>query len=117
MLAHYSALPEDYGVVVENDAFKRLREKLGKGPYGIRRPVLLQALIDAAVDAGVPVKWGHKLVSLEQFDDHVKVRFANGVEETASFVIGCDGLHSNTRVCLFGEQPADFTGLTQVGSQ
>ena len=71
-------------------------------------------MVDAAVHAGVPVKWGHKLVALEQREDHVTVTFENGVKDTASFVVGCDGLHSNTRVCLFGKQRADFTGLTQV---
>lgn len=110
----YSDLAEDRGVIAENDVPKRLRARLGASLFGIRRPVVLQALVNHAEAAGVPVKWGHKLVSLEQGADSVKVKFANGAEDTGSFVIGCDGLHSNTRICLFGETPADFTGLTQV---
>ena len=108
----YSDLPEDRGVISENDVPKRLHNRLGSSMLGIRRLVLLQALVDQAQEAGVPIKWGHKLVSLDQEDDFVKVHFANGAEDTASFVIGCDGLHSNTRICLFGQSPADFTGLT-----
>lgn len=110
----YSDLPEDCGVIAENDVPKRLRSGFGPTFLGIRRPAVLQALIDHAEHSGVPTKWGHKLVSLEQGEDSVKVKFANGAEDTASFVVGCDGLHSNTRVSLFGESPADFTGLTQV---
>lgn len=58
--------------------------------------------------------WGHKLEAIEQGEDSVTVTCANGVKETFSFVIGCDGLHSNTRICIFDEQPASYTGLTQV---
>ncbi|CCM03079.1 uncharacterized protein FIBRA_05199 [Fibroporia radiculosa] len=46
--------------------------------------------------------------------EDVVVTFANGTTDTASFVIECDGLHSNTRICLFGQEPVDFTGLVQV---
>ena len=112
--AHYSVLAEDTGVLAENDVPRRLRSALGTGIEGIKRKVMLRALIEHAEAEGVPVRWSHKLVALEQFADSVKVTFENGVEETASFVVGCDGLHSNTRRCLFGEQKADFTGLIQV---
>lgn len=107
-LAFYSVLPEDKGVLAEQpgDPSHTLR--------GVRRPVFHKALIDAAERAGVEVKWGHKLVTLEQADDSVTVTFENGEKATGSFVVGCDGLHSNTRKCLFGEQKADFTGLCQV---
>ncbi|KAH9920085.1 uncharacterized protein B0H18DRAFT_1025880 [Fomitopsis serialis] len=56
-----------------------------------------------------------ELVSLKQDDDSVEVTFENGVVDKASFVVGCDGLHSNTRVCLFGHESASYTGLTQTG--
>ena len=52
--------------------------------------------------------------SLEQTEHSVKVRFANGVEEEGSFVVGCDGLHSNVRKVLFGVDKPDFTGLVSV---
>ena len=38
----------------------------------------------------------------------------NGKTDSASFVAGCDGLHSNTRISLFGKEEATFTGLVQV---
>lgn len=81
---------------------------------GVRRAALHKTLVETAVEAGVELKWGHKLVSLEQDEDSVSVAFENGTRDTGSFVVGCDGLHSNTRVCLFGKEKADFTGLVQV---
>jgi len=43
------------------------------------------------------------------------VTFENGVTDTASFLVGCDGLHSDTRRSLFGREKPNFTGLTQTG--
>ena len=110
----YTVLPEDKGVLAELDSPKRGREATGYGTIGIRRSVLQRALTQGAETTGVEIKWGHHLKSLEQTEDGVILKFANGAQESVSFVVGCDGLHSDTRKCLFGEQPADFTGLTQV---
>lgn len=110
----YSVLPEDKGVLAELDQPRQLRQAQGVGPVGIRRSDLQLRLVQFAQNAGVKVAWGHQLETLAQREDAVELRFANGVVASASFVVGCDGLHSNTRSCLFGEQPADFTGLTQV---
>lgn len=71
-------------------------------------------VIEMAEKAGVRVFWGRKLEALEQGEDNVKVTFASGVKETLSFVVGCDGLHSNTRTCLFGEHATSYTGFAQV---
>ena len=71
-------------------------------------------VVEYAQKLGIPIHFGHKLVELEQAAESVTVTFANGAKETFSFVIGCDGLHSNTRGCLFGETPADYTGVSQV---
>ena len=110
----YSVLPEDKGVLAENDTPKVLKEHYGVTMTGVQRSVFHQTLIDAAEKVGVTVHWGHKLVSFDQRDDAVTVKFENGHDETVSFVLGCDGLHSNTRICLFGAEKADFTGLVQV---
>ena len=65
---------------------------------------------------GIAVNWGYQLEALQQDDDGVSVAFANGVQESFSFVIGCDGLRSSTRESLFGEQPVHYTGLSMVRS-
>ena len=61
------------------------------------------------------IKWGHKLSGLEETEDAtVRVIFENGASDVGSFVVGCDGLHSSTRIAIFGEEKATYTGLTQV---
>lgn len=109
----YSMVEEDKGLLGTTD-MKRPRELDGFGTLLIRRFLMQTKIIEVAEKAGVRVMWGHKLEALEQSDDSVTVTFANGVKETFSFVVGCDGLHSNTRICLFGEQPASYTGFAQV---
>jgi salicylate hydroxylase len=106
----YSVVPEDKGLLASKPVGPELNYR------GVRRTVFHKALVDAAERHGVEIKWGHKLVYLEQAEDTVTVTFENGAKDTGSFVIGCDGLHSNTRICLFGEEKADFTGLCQVKS-
>ncbi|KAI0093159.1 hypothetical protein BDY19DRAFT_982954 [Irpex rosettiformis] len=107
--AFYSVVQGDTGLLAEQPTNPTFAF------HGVRRPVFHKALVEAAERVGVEFKWGHKLVSLEQGEDSVTVAFENGSKATGSFVVGCDGLHSNTRTCLFGDEKADFTGLCQTG--
>lgn len=53
---------------------------------------------------GENVKFGKKLEKWEQkgpAEDDVVLKFADGTEERASVVVGCDGIHSNVRACMF----------------
>ena len=93
---------------------RQLREATGHPLITLHRPVMHHRIINFARELGVTIRFGHKLETLEQNDEEVTVTFANGVKETFSFVVGCDGLHSKTRVCLFGDMPADYTGVTHV---
>lgn len=106
----YSIVEEDKGLLVSVD-MKQLKVP---SALLIRRSVVQTKVIEMVEKAGVRVLWDHKLEALEQGEDSVTVTCANGVKETFSFVIGCDGLHSNTRICLFGDQPASYTGFAQV---
>ena len=111
-IVHYSSLTDDDRELVR---FPMLQKELaGYAMNGVRRPVLLRALIEEAQAHSVPVVFGHQLVDFEQHEDSVTVRFANGKTDTGSFLVGCDGLHSDTRKTLFGEEAVSFTGLTQV---
>lgn len=113
----YTVLPEDTGVIAVLDHPRRIRETNPRyGVRMVRRRDLIRVFIEFAQKAGVEIKFGHKLEALEQSEQKIKVTFANGVQEEFDFVVGCDGLHSNTRTCLFGAQPADYTGLAQVHS-
>ncbi|EMD37072.1 hypothetical protein CERSUDRAFT_155529 [Gelatoporia subvermispora B] len=113
--AMYSVLPGDEGTIVWSDLPSTLRDLYGYSMKGVRRPVFHRTLVEHAQNHGIKIVWGHQLVSVDQHADSVQVGFTNGAKDTASFVVGCDGLHSNTRICLFGEENADYTGLTQTG--
>ncbi|KAI0692348.1 FAD/NAD(P)-binding domain-containing protein [Cerioporus squamosus] len=109
----YSALPEDECELARSKF--QLAEVLGHGVEGTRRPALLRTLIEGAQERGVPVHFSHQVVDVEQHGDSVTVKFADGKTDEASFVVGCDGIHSNTRISLFGKEEVSFTGLTQTG--
>lgn len=111
---NYSIVEEDKGFLASSDLPSTFDKRYGYKMTGIRRPVLLRLLVDTAKSYGVPIIWGHHLESLKQDQSSVTVHFANGNSDTASFVVGCDGLHSNTRACLFGSEKATFTGVVQV---
>jgi salicylate hydroxylase len=110
----YSVIPEDSGLLATVDNFKQGREATGLGTRCVRRSALQRSLLDFAKNSGVEIRWDHKLDKLEQRADNVIAMFENGVQEEFSFIVGCDGLHSKTRQCLFGSVPADYTGIAQV---
>lgn len=115
MLFH-SVLPEDEGLLAKVEVPAQLEGSDGTNEFGlgVQRPTFHRKLVDLAEAHDIPINWGHQLTRLEQHSDSVTVTFQNGKIDTASFVVGCDGIHSNTRGCLFGKEPADFTGLIQV---
>ncbi|OCH92785.1 FAD/NAD(P)-binding domain-containing protein [Obba rivulosa] len=94
--------------------YERLSEPTGLGLSLVS--AFNRTLVRFAERHGVKIIWNHQLVSFEQHEDSVVVGFTNGATDNASFVIGCDGLHSNTRICLFREEKVNFTGLTQVAA-
>ena len=70
---------------------------------GITRPLLHKVLTEAAVGAGARIMLGTSVADLDDRGDHVVVRFSDGRSKRYDFVIGCDGLYSNTRQMLFGD--------------
>lgn len=111
-----SWIPEEEVTLAESDVPTKGKPRFGYQSKGVDRPGFRRLIVQVAKDHGVEIHWEHSLVSLEQNADKVRVKFENGHTDTASFVIGCDGLHSNTRASIFGLEKAAFTGLTQVYS-
>lgn len=71
---------------------------------------------------GENVKFGKKLEKWEQqgpAEGDVVLKFADGTEERASVVVGCDGIHSNVRACMFsggdGEKKLSKAVFSQSG--
>jgi salicylate hydroxylase len=56
------------------------------------------------------IRVNHRLESLEQLGDDVRLRFDNGAEYLAAAAIGCDGIRSVVREQLGIDDSARFTG-------
>ncbi|MFE8596193.1 FAD-dependent oxidoreductase [Archangium violaceum] len=83
----------------------------------IRRGQLNAILAEEATRQGVEIRWGQRLVSVdESHPSHVIARFEDGSESSADILIGCDGLRSRVRSLILPEAPApSFTGLLDYG--
>lgn len=84
--------------------------KYGVGSYAIHRANLQQILFDELPD--VPIQLNHKVTSVAQRENKVKVKFENGTETEADFVIGADGIKSVVRQSLFGKTEYRYSGQT-----
>ena len=69
----------------------------------------LHAVLESALDHGT-VAFGHRLESLDERHDAVKLAFLNGMTATADIVIGADGVNSKVREALHGAATPRFTG-------
>ncbi|MEV6487017.1 NAD(P)/FAD-dependent oxidoreductase [Actinoplanes sp. NPDC051633] len=77
----------------------------------IRRGDLYAALRAAAVEDGIPIRYGHKLAGL----DGGVATFANGDRAAGDLVVGADGLHSRTRKILDPGAPGPrYLGVLNV---
>jgi salicylate hydroxylase len=82
------------------------RERYGADYIHIHRADLhriLRALVPQDI-----IALGNGCTALDP--DSGTLTLADGRQETADVVIGADGIHSNVRGALFGDQPARFTG-------
>jgi 2-polyprenyl-6-methoxyphenol hydroxylase-like FAD-dependent oxidoreductase len=81
---------------------------------GMMRPELHRILADAATEKGTSVRTGTRVVSLEQTDDAVNVELSDGSKETYDLVLAADGLRSQIREMVFGDEAAKPNALGQV---
>ncbi|KAJ6523307.1 hypothetical protein B0H19DRAFT_652134 [Mycena capillaripes] len=111
----YSLVPSDERILAHSSFPADLRREHGHGLIGVQRPKFLALLSDTALAQGIEIHFERQVVAVEQTAEYARVRLHTGETDTASFVVGCDGLHSNVRIALFGKEEATFTGLTQTG--
>lgn len=78
----------------DNDDIEILRDKLSR-------------VISDLLPAEIEVVYGDSISALEQDDSGVDVTFAKGSQRRFDFVVGADGLRSNVRNLVFG-QDSDF---------
>ena len=67
----------------------------------IPRAVLLRGLLETLEGRrDVKIEYGKKLVALSETDTSVKATFEDGTSVEGDILLGCDGIHSNTRMKL-----------------
>jgi 2-polyprenyl-6-methoxyphenol hydroxylase-like FAD-dependent oxidoreductase len=81
---------------------------------GMMRPTLHRILADAASEKGVSVRTATTVVSLDQTDDAVHVELSDGSKESYDLVLAADGLRSQTREMVWGDDAPKPTALGQV---
>ncbi|WP_322112065.1 FAD-dependent monooxygenase [Brevibacillus ruminantium] len=87
-------------------------KRYGADSYMIHRADLQEALVEAVNQETICV--GHRLLGFTQGEHGVRVCFENGAEAHGDILIGADGIHSQVRRQLFGEEPLRYSGYTAV---
>ncbi len=85
-----------------------VEEVFGSPYYQMHRADLLTALAGALPADRVHI--GHRLSDLVDHGDRVEARFDNGTSTEVDLLVGADGIHSEVRRALFGQESPRFTG-------
>lgn len=94
---------------ISSSSFEASARKYGEHYYCGHRADLLASLLGALPAACVRV--GCRVVGLEQTPRDVRVQLETGEEIRGDLLVGADGLRSQVRSLLFGEQESRFTGV------
>jgi len=110
--------------VFENQNGRALaRSKSGDpGRYGhagvmITRAALQRALVDRAQSQGIPVRYGKRLVHIDDKPNQpVVARFSDGTTAEGDFIVGADGIGSQVRQAVMPDAPKPaYTGMMAPG--
>lgn len=90
-------------------------EKYGYQALRIYRHVLIDALVDALREKGIEVVYGKKFERVvEDTAEGVKFAFADGTTETATLLVGADGIHSKVRRHLYPDLTPQFIHMAGI---
>jgi 2-polyprenyl-6-methoxyphenol hydroxylase-like FAD-dependent oxidoreductase len=81
---------------------------------GMMRPTLHRILADAATEKGVTVRTSTTVVSLEQTAEAVEVELSDGSTDSYDLILAADGLRSQIREIVFGDDAPKPHPLGQV---
>lgn len=97
------------GALLMQTANAQLQTKFGELSVMVHRAELHDLLRTAL---GQPLRLGMACVAVTTDAQGVAVRFDNGEEVRGDLVVGADGLHSQVRAGLHGQQPPTYAGYT-----
>ncbi len=100
-------LKNSHGQTVLNQALAPLRQALPHPMLHLMRPEL-EAVLANALPADLPVRYATTIVDLHQYAEYVEVRFNDSSMAQFDLVIGADGIHSQVRQLVFGDE-SQFT--------
>ncbi|ETS80717.1 hypothetical protein PFICI_08246 [Pestalotiopsis fici W106-1] len=84
-------------VVGTMDMVSWSKDKTGFGYLRIKRTDLMDVLLEATAEAKIPILYGKRLAKIEDGANEVTAIFADGTQDSADLVLGCDGIHSAVR--------------------
>ncbi|MFC4436401.1 MULTISPECIES: FAD-dependent oxidoreductase [Natrialbaceae] len=104
-------------LVFQNHVNKRLGENQQETVL-IKRGHLTKALREEALERGITIEFGKRLTDVEiPHEDMAIAYFDDGTEAHGNFLVGCDGIHSQTRKSLFpGAPEPEYTGIIDSGA-
>ena len=110
-------LPDDYshacdsaGNVLARPSYPRIAGAGIPAVVPIRRKVLHEILADAVAAAGVDVRMGVTVESIDDSGARAAVRFTDGSRGQYDLVVGADGIRSRVRGLVFGALEPSFSG-------
>ncbi|MGW2251315.1 FAD-dependent oxidoreductase [Kitasatospora sp. NPDC001660] len=82
----------------------------------MRRAELYEVLQRRLRESGIGIRYGKRLVGVEEGADGITARFADGSTATGDLLIGADGTGSTVRTLIDpAAPPAQYTGLLGIG--
>jgi FAD-dependent urate hydroxylase len=88
----------------------------GTTGYTLKRADLYRHLRDLAVSRGARIEQGKQLTAAADTGQRVVARFAEGSENSADILIGCDGIRSTVRTVIDQAAPGPkYAGLINLG--
>jgi 2-polyprenyl-6-methoxyphenol hydroxylase-like FAD-dependent oxidoreductase len=81
--------------------------------WRVMRSELMQAMLDVAQKMGIRIEYGKKLTGLEETDS-VTIKFEDGTSAVGDLVLGCDGIHSATRMYIEPARVPSYSGIASA---
>lgn len=82
--------------------------------WRVMRSELMQAMLDMAQKLEIRIEYGKKLAALEETPQSATIKFEDGTAATGNLVLGCDGIHSATRMEIEATRVPEYSGISSA---